>query len=158
MLVVVSLGVGLVARLTNELVEEVADAIGIGGGAAETAIALGFPFLLWVATAWLLYRLVPATGRRTLDALVGAIVAAILLLVSRSPPASCSRSRTDWSLIYGSLTSLLVFLYSVYLYAAVLLFGAAVAAEWSQPHVRPDAPPLPLGRRLRSGVRGLFVR
>ena len=141
----------------NELVAEVADALGVGGGAAETAIALGFPFLLWVATAWLLYRLVPATGRRTVDALVGAIVAAtLLLLISLGADLVYGKS-TDWSVIYGSLTSLLVFLYSVYLYASVLLFGAAVAAEWSQPHVRPDEPSLPLGRRLRSAVRGLFV-
>ena len=37
------------------------------------------------------------------------------------------------SIIYGSLTIALVFLYSVYLYASALLLGAEIAAAWSRP-------------------------
>jgi uncharacterized BrkB/YihY/UPF0761 family membrane protein len=63
---------------------------------------------------------------------------------------------TRLSVVYGSLTSALVFLYSVYLYASALLFGAQVAAAWSRP---PDPGG---GERLRvrtrRAVRGLYAR
>jgi uncharacterized BrkB/YihY/UPF0761 family membrane protein len=56
--------------------------------------------------------------------------------------------------VYGSLTTLLVFLYSIYLYAFALLFGAAFASEWSK-----ERPPSAESfvARLRGAVIGLFV-
>jgi uncharacterized BrkB/YihY/UPF0761 family membrane protein len=60
-----------------------------------------------------------------------------------------------WSLIYGSLTIVLVSLYSVYLSASALLLGAAVAAEWSLPH---EARGESLRTSVRRRVAGLFVR
>ena len=157
-LVVVSAAVELFSRLMNELVEEAATETGVGRGAAETAIKLAVPFILWGVTAWLLYRFVPTTRHRTLDALAGAVVTAVLLLLVISLGSDLVQAKTtDWSLIYGSLTSLLVFVYSAYLYASVLLLGAAITAEWSRPHVRPDHA-LPLGSGLRRAMRGAFVR
>jgi hypothetical protein len=52
------------------------------------------------------------------------------------------------------LTTLLVFLYSVYLYAFALLVGAAFASEWTR-----ERPPSsePFLARVRGGVLGLFV-
>jgi hypothetical protein len=53
-----------------------------------------------------------------------------VLLLAISLASDLIYTRTmQWSVIYGSLTSLLVFLYSAYLFAAALLFGAAVAVE-----------------------------
>jgi membrane protein len=156
-LVAVSAAAELFSRLTNDLVEELAIDTGVGLGAAGTVIELAVPFVLWGVTAWLLYRFVPTTRHRTLDALAGAIVTAILLLVISLGSDLVQAKTTDWSLIYGSLTSLLIFVYSAYLYASVLLLGAAITAEWSRPHVRPDHA-LPLGTRLRRALRGAFVR
>ena len=94
-------------------------------------MSIGLVLLLWTATALLLYRFVPAAHLRFSDALVGAIVTAVLLLGISLAGSLLYAKTTKWSLIYGSLTSVLVFLYSVYLCANVLLFGGVVAAEWS---------------------------
>jgi uncharacterized BrkB/YihY/UPF0761 family membrane protein len=107
--------------------------LGIDVGAEGKAIALTLQFLLWLVTSLLLYRFVPAAGLRLRDALAGAVLTAVLLLALSLASDLVYSKTTDWSLIYGSLTSLLVFLYSVYLYSGALLFGAAVAAECSVP-------------------------
>ena len=44
------------------------------------------------------------------------------------------------SAIYGSLTTLFVFLYTVYLHACALLLGAEVAAAWARWPVRATGP------------------
>ena len=155
-LVLVSVGVGLASELGNELVARLSAALGTDGDVAEQAFALGLPLLLWTATALLLYRFVPAAGLRVSDALAGALVTALLVLGISLASSLLHAKTTEWSLIYGSLTSILVFLYSVYLYASALLFGAAVAAEWSRP--REQQPREPLGVRIRRGALGLFVR
>ena len=117
--------------------------------------ASGVPLLLTAGVVLLLYRFVPARRLRLGDALAGAIVTALLLfaisLVSGylRPCSSLSLSN-----IYGSLTSALVFLYSVYLYASALLLGAEVAAAWSRPSEPTDEP---LSRQVRRVALGLFV-
>jgi membrane protein len=132
-LVLLSVGVGLVSQFVRALVSQV----GLGGGAVMKAVSIGLVLLLWIATALLLYRFVPAAHLRFSDALVGAIVTAVLLLGISLAGSLLYAKTTNWSLIYGSLTSVLVFLYSVYLCANVLLFGAVVAAEWGQTRSSP---------------------
>ena len=128
-----SIGVGLVSQFVRALVAEV----GVGGGAATRAVSIGLVLLLWIATALLLYRFVPAAHLRFSDAVVGAVVTAVLLLGISLAGSLLYSKTTTWSLIYGSLTSVLVFLYSVYLCANVLLFGGVVASEWSQTRSSP---------------------
>ena len=132
-LVLLSVGIGLVADLAEEMVAQLSAALGFEVGWEGRGIALALPFLLWILTSLLLYRFVPAAGLRLRDAFAGAVVTAVLLLALSLASDLVYSKTTDWSLIYGSLTSLLVFLYSVYLYSGALLFGAAVAAEWSLP-------------------------
>ena len=134
LLVLLSVGVGLVAQFVNEIVGELSSAVGIEGTALQRAVSLGLPFLLWVVTALALFRFVPAAGLGGRDALAGAVVTAVSLLVISLASDLVYRSTSEWSVIYGSLTSILVFLYSVYLYAAALLVGASIAVEWSRPH------------------------
>ena len=134
---------GVAADLATELAAQL--------GGEGRVIALALPLPLWIGTALLLYRFVPAAGLRLQDALAGAVVtAAILLAISLASDLVYAKT-TDWSVIYGSLASLLVFLYSVYLSAATLLLGAAVAAEWSLPH---EPAGVPCGNR----GSGLFMR
>jgi membrane protein len=132
-LVLLSVGVGLVSQFVRALVSEV----GIDGSFATKAVSTGLVLVLWVATALLLYRFVPAAKLRFTDALAGAIVTAVLLLGISLAGSLLYAKTTQWSLIYGSLTSVLVFLYSVYLCANVLLFGGVVASEWSQTRSSP---------------------
>jgi uncharacterized BrkB/YihY/UPF0761 family membrane protein len=124
-------------------------------GAEGKAIALTLQFLLWLVPSLLLYRFVPAAGLRLREALAGAVVTALILLALSLATDLVYAKTTDWNLIYGSLMILLVFLYSVYLYAGALLLGAAVAAEWSLPLSSHDEP---LRARVRRGFGGLFVR
>ena len=132
-LVLLSVGVGLVSQFVRALVSRGRR----HGSFATRAVSIGLVLLLWMATAMLLYRFVPAAKLRFRDALAGAIVTAVLLLGISLAGSLLYGKTTQWSLIYGSLTSVLVFLYSVYLCANVLLFGGVVASEWSQTRSSP---------------------
>ena len=103
----------------------------------------------------LLLRVVPAKRPRFADALAGAVVTAFLSLVISLAAGFLYSHATKWSFIYGSLTSVFVFLYSVYLFVSAVLFGAAVATEWSLPH-----PPDPESRlaKARAGFAHACTR
>jgi membrane protein len=155
LLVLVSVGVGLVTQLVNSLVAELAGAFGLQGNVARAAISKLLPLLLWTGTVLLMYRVVPAKRPRFADALAGALLAALLLLAISLAAGFIYSHATKWSFIYGSLTSVFVFLYSVYLFASAVLFGAAFATEWSRAHP-PD--PEPLRAKARRRILGLFHR
>lgn len=123
----------------------------VGGSVPRFAAVLAS-----VVIVMLVYRFVPSRKLRRADALAGAVTTAILLLAISFASGRIYDSVTRLSVVYGSLTSALVFLYSVYLYASALLFGAQVAAAWSRP---PDpAGGERLRVRIRRAVRGLYAR
>jgi membrane protein len=154
-LVLASVGIGLVTQLLDSLVAGLAGVIGLHGSAAKAVLSRGLAVLLWTGTLLLVYRVVPAKRPRFADALAGAVVAAVLLLAISLAAGFFYSHATRWSFIYGSLTSLFVFLYSVYLFASAMLFGAAFATEWSRPHP-PDEEPLRTKARRR--LRGFVHR
>jgi membrane protein len=90
-------------------------------------------FALSVGVVLLLYRFVPARGLRIRDGLAGALVTAVLLQAISLASALIYAKTTKLSVIYGSLTAALFFVYSMYLYSAALLYGAEVAAQWARP-------------------------
>jgi membrane protein len=122
------------------------------GGAAPRVAAL----LASVVIVMLLYRFVPTWRLRRTDALAGAVTTGILLLAVSFASGRIYDHVTRLSVVYGSLTSALVFLYSFYLYASALLFGAEVAAAWSRPPAPDDGERL--RARIRRAVRGLYAR
>jgi membrane protein len=154
-LVLASVGIGLVTQFVDGLVSGLAGAIGLQGNVAKAFVSKLFQLLLWTATLLLVYRAVPAKRPRFTDALAGALVTALLLLAISLAAGFLYSHATKWSFIYGSLTSVFVFLYSVYLFASAMLFGAACATEWSRPHP-PD--PETLLARARRRIRGLLRR
>ena len=101
----------------------------------------------------LLYRFVPGRRLRLLDALAGAITTAILLLAISFASSRIYDNVTRLSIVYGSLTAALVFLYSVYLYASALLFGGQVAAAWSAPADPGGEPAIAQIKRALLGAR-----
>jgi membrane protein len=137
-------------------IHEPLDRLGIGGGLVEQRIAQGVVLLVTVGVVLLVYRFVPSRRLKVGDALAGAIVTALLLLaISLVSGMIYDRVQgLSISVIYSSLTSALVFLYSMYLYASALLLGAEVAAAWSRPS---ELPPEPLSRQVKRVVFGLFV-
>ncbi len=125
-------------------------------GTLARALVHGVAFAITVGVVLLLYRFVPARGLRIRDGLVGAIVTGVLLQAISFASTFVYDKATNLTVIYGSLTTALVFLYSVYLYSSALLLGAEVAAAWA----RPDSgvPGLPVLTQIKRGVLGLFVR
>jgi YihY family inner membrane protein len=142
-LVVVTVAVTLLGNLVHT------------GGTLAGALTRAATFVLTVGVVLLLYRFVPARGLRVRDAYVGAILTALLLLLISLASHWIYDKTTRLSVIYGSLTAALIFLYSVYLAASAILLGAEVAAIWSLPE---PSGSLPLREQLRRGVLGLFVK
>lgn len=108
------------------------------GDAAEIDSAVGAlvrvgVFVASIGVVLMLYRFVPARGLRVRDAVVGATVTALLLQAISLAAALIYAKTNKLSVIYGSLTAALFFVYSTYVYSSALLFGAEVAALWSQP-------------------------
>ncbi len=146
--------INLATQLLFRAIQRPLDWLGLDGGLLQQMIRHGVPLLITTGVVLLLYRFVPARRLAFGDALAGAIVTALLLLaISLVSGIIFDRTRS-LSIVYGSLTFALVFLYSVYLYASALLLGAEVAAAWSHPGPPTDET---LGRRVRRVVLGLFV-
>jgi len=112
-------------------------------------------FVVSVVVVLLLYRFVPARGLRIRDGVVGAVMTAVLLQLISLASGLIYAKTTKLSVVYGSLTTGLVFLYSVYLCASALLVGAEMAAAWSRPVAPSDDP---VRTQLRRAVVGVFVR
>ncbi len=153
-LVLVAIGVSIGTQVIGRVATELSHAFGFQGGVLDDVTRAGLPLLVSTAVVILLYRFVPAGNLRFRDALAGALVAAVLLLAISLASAYIYDKTTRLSVIYGSITVALVFLYSVYLYASALLFGAEVAAAWSRP---PQGPGDPIVVQVKEAVLGLFV-
>jgi len=153
-LVLVTVGVTLLDRLAQHALRRLDAETGISGTFLSAAIPRTLALAVSVGVVMLLYRFVPGRRLRLIDALAGAVTTAILLLAISFASARLYESVTRLSVVYGSLTAALVFLYSVYLYASALLFGGQVAAVWSAP-AEPGGDPVLV--QIKRAVRGLFT-
>ncbi len=155
-LVLVVVFLNLAQAVVFGWIQQPLDALGLDGGLVEQSIRAGAPLVVTTAVVLLLYRFVPARRLRIGDALAGAIVTALLLLaISLVSGMIFERVKgLSISVVYASLTSALVFLYSVYLAASALLLGAEVAAAWSHPG---EPTGETLSQQIRRVALGLFV-
>jgi membrane protein len=128
---------------------------GVRAGALSHGLARLVTFAVIVALVLLLYRFVPSRGIGFRDGVAGAVVTAILLELISLASGFVYDKATTFSVIYGSLTVGLVFLYSVYLYSSALLLGAEVAAAWARPESGEPGPPVLT--QVKRAVLGLFV-
>jgi membrane protein len=154
-LVLVTVGITLLGNLVQRTSGKLGELIGVGAGTLASGLVHAASFLLSIVVVLLLYRFVPPRSLRFRDGLVGAILTALLLRLISLASGWIYESTTRLSVVYGSLTSALVFLYSMYLYSSALLLGAEVAAAWSRPQPSGGEPIL---TRLKRGLLGLFVR
>ena len=90
----------------------VSGALGLGSAMVGEVLLRVALFSLSVVVVLLLYRFVPARGLRIRDGLVGAIVTAVLLQLISLASAWIYAKTTRLTVVYGSLTTALVFLYS----------------------------------------------
>jgi membrane protein len=155
-LLLAAIAISVATQVVTRLVGNAAELVGLEGGLFGELTNVGVPLLIATVVAMLLYRFVPSRRLRFVDTLAGGIVTGILVLAISAASAYVYDQVADLSVIYGSITVVLVFLYSVYLYASAFLFGAEFAAAWGLP---PDTGPgEPLTTQLRRAVLGLFVR
>jgi membrane protein len=153
-LVLVTVGLTLLGELLQRVSGDVSDAAAVGTDTVGSACLRLATFALMVGVVLLIYRFVPTRGISFRDGLAGAIVTALLLqLISFLAGVIYDRT-TNLSVVYGSLTAALVFLYSTYLYSSALLLGAEVAAAWSRPWLQGGPPVL---TQVKRGILGLFV-
>lgn len=154
-LVVVNVAITLLGTLLQSTSGWLKEALDFGGGLLSVALVHAATIALSILVVLLLYRFVPARGLRIRDGLAGAILTALAFEVISLASGWIYDQTTELSVIYGSLTSALVFLYSVYLYACSLLIGAEVAAGWARPQTIGGGEPI--RAQLRRGILGLFV-
>jgi len=154
-LVLVTVGITLLGNLVQRTAGSLGEVIGVEAGTIAGGLVHVASFVLSIVVVLLLYRFVPARGLRFRDGLVGAIVTAVLLLLISIASGWVYERTTRLSVVYGSLTAALVFLYSMYLYSSALLLGAEVATVWSRPQSTRGEPIL---AQLKRGLLGLFVK
>ena len=153
-LLIVALALTVLAQVVTRFVSGFADDVGLENGLFGEVTGIVLPLVVTTVVVMLLYRFVPARRLRFGDAVAGGIVTGILLLSISAASALVLQKVSDLSVIYGSITVVLVFLYSVYLYASAVLLGAEVAAAWSAPS---EGPPEPLRVQVKRAVLGLLV-
>ncbi len=154
-LVLLTAGLTLMGDLVERALVPLAKATGLGANTLAGTLLHGESFVLCVVVVMLLYRFVPSRGLHFRAGLVGAVVTAVLLQAISFASGLIYDRATRLSVVYGSLTTAFVFLYSIYLYSSALLLGAEIAAAWSRPRVE-DSTPIPI--QLKRFALGLFVR
>ncbi|CAB3762545.1 hypothetical protein LMG29542_04390 [Paraburkholderia humisilvae] len=155
----VSLGIGvlIVTLVTSSLQAVATDHIVLFGhavsltGAVRTVLyLLGVAGEVFVLTA--IYLVIPV-GRPTLrHALMGAVTAALLWEITRRVLVWYFATLSQVNVVYGSLATAIVVLFSLEALATLLLFGAQLIAEYEHLSVaaggsspnRPPGPPAPL--------------
>jgi membrane protein len=154
-LMLVTVGLTLLGELLQKASGVVGEIVAVGSGTVGGLLLRAGAGVFSVVVVLVLYRFVPARGLRIRDGVLGAIVTAVLFQAISFVSGWLYDKTTRFSLVYGSLTAAVVFLYAVYLYSSALLFGAQVAAAWSQPEALEGKPLIPRIRlaAIRQGLR-----
>jgi membrane protein len=95
---------------------------------AEELVAFGFT----VAVVLFLYRVLPSPRPKTREIWPGAVVAALLISLTRGALDLYFEHLANFGALYGSLGALMALLIFVYAVSLVLVFGAEYASEWSR--------------------------
>jgi len=154
LLVLTTVALTALDRLTQHALRRIETATGVDTPFTGVLLPRLATAAVWVGVVLLLYRLVPTRRLARRDAIAGAVVTSALFLAISLASGLLYRGVTHLSLVYGSLTGAFVFLYSVYLYASALLFGAQVGSLWSVP---PQPATEPFRAQVRRALRGLFT-
>ncbi len=122
-----------------------AQSAGVSGVSdAVRTLSLVMPFLLEAMGFALFYWLIPTKPVRMVDAVTGAIIAAILFELLKRGFGIYLSFLGSYQTLYGALATLPIFLIWMYLAWLTVLFGAEVAAslpEWRSGRRDPDERP-----------------
>ena len=136
---------------------KVADRFAAWAGVAAPSGSLlrdGIQLVAIAVTVLLLYRFVPARRLRRRGAIAGAILTAVGIWGTTKVLSVIFHDFSRYNVIYGGLTTVMTFLFFVYVIAWILLLGAEFAYAWSQP---PGPPGPPIRAQLSGALRALFV-
>jgi membrane protein len=155
LLVIVVIGISTFAALAGRAVDWLSEQLDIElvTSPSGTVVREVLQIVLIAVMTLLLYRYVPAgkLGRRA--ALAGASFTGIGIW-GAAKVLGVVFDFHRYNVIYGSLASVMAFLFFVYVAAFILLLGAEFAYAWSLP---PGPPGPPLRTRVIDAVKGLVV-
>ncbi|RKQ93677.1 YihY family inner membrane protein [Solirubrobacter pauli] len=121
----------LVFSVSLSATREAADWLGDAGWALDL-VGDVLPFAFTVAVVLFLYRVLPSPRPKTREIWPGAVVAALLISVTRGALEIYFEHLADFGALYGSLGALMALLIFVYAVSMILVFGAEYASEWSR--------------------------
>ena len=173
-----SVGATIFLQVARRVSDDLSDALGpLGSGATLSLeiVAVFVPLLISFITFMVVFKVVPSVKTRFRSIWPGALLAAVLFEGVKNGFAIYLRHFGNYDAVYGSLGTVVAFLFFVYVTANIMLLGAEMAAEWPRvihgyyddlpendvpeddAQKRESAEPRePLWRRLRGALTGLF--
>jgi membrane protein len=132
LLVLTSLALTAVGRLTDELSRDLGGILLLGWASNLAAVVVGVlaPLLLSLITFALAYRVLPSATTTLSDIWPGAVVGALAFESAKHLFGLYFENLGRYDVVYGSLGAIVAFLFFVFLAANVLLLGAQLASEW----------------------------
>jgi len=109
-------------------------------GHVQSAGVVLLPFLFETLAFLLLYLVMPNAKVRFVNALIGALVAAILFEISKKAFGLYLLNFGNYKVIYGALSALPIFLIWIYLSWIIALVGAQVVSVLKQKHILEPQP------------------
>jgi len=125
-----SIGATALLRATQEASSDLLGPLSNSSLFFWRAVSFAAPALLSLGAFAALYRFVPSAPVKTSGVWAGAAAAAFLFELAKNGFSFYLANFGRYDLVYGSLGAVVTFLVGLYLSAAVLLFGAEVAAEY----------------------------
>ena len=125
-----SIGATALLRTTQEASSDFLGPLSSSSFFFWRAFSFVAPALLSLGAFAALYRFVPSASVSTRGVWVGAATATVLFELAKNGFSFYLANFGRYDLVYGSLGAVVTFLVGLYLSAAVLLFGAEVAAEY----------------------------
>ena len=136
----------------------------IGELARDSSVLLApfkvfLPMVISFGALFFVYWLVPAGGdRHKRDLAVGAVVAAVLFEVAKHGFTIYLDNFTNYALVFGPLGAIIAFLLWLYLSAAILLLGAAVAVAVAAVREQRSQPELVIVGRGATPAQPTWIR
>lgn len=160
-----SVGATTVLQVVRNATDRLGPLSDVTGAGWDAVFAL-LPVLLSLLLFTILYRFVPNTRVRWHEAFLGGVFATLLFEMAKNAFALYLGNFGNYNETYGSLGAVVVFLFWVYLSAAIILLGAELTSEiprvWRGDYdaeeaqrARPQAtcPPYHLWLRTRRAIR-----
>ena len=114
----------------------------LGNHLGRRWLTLLWPMLLDYFVFLILYRLLPVIHVRWRDALPGAVVAATAWQIAKAGFNLYLRNFASYNLVYGSVTTIIVFMAFTYIAAVILIMGAEFSSAWTSLRRERNHPPM----------------